>query len=63
MIGGNGSLKNDVIKQVEKFNKKNSFIGRMPDEKFVETLNNLKLLILPSFTEGIPDNCFRSDGL
>ena len=56
LIGGNGPLF-DEIKEVVKNNKsydKVKFTEWIPHEKIPDYLNELELLVLPSFVEGVP---------
>ena len=56
LVGGDGQLRNEI----EKFLKKKSLTdkvklpGWIPDEEFSTYLNELKLFVLPSYTEGLP---------
>jgi glycosyltransferase involved in cell wall biosynthesis len=62
LIGGNGNLKVEV----EKFIKKNElndtvkFIGWIPQDKLPNYLNEIKLLVIPSYTEGLPNIMLES---
>ncbi|MDO8724578.1 MAG: glycosyltransferase family 4 protein, partial [Candidatus Methanoperedens sp.] len=53
-IGGDGPLKQVVEHRVKKM-ERIDFVNWIPSENFIDTLNKLKLLVLPSFTEGLPN--------
>ena len=56
VIGGDGPLKNDVINFINKngFNDKIQFTGLISHDKLPEYLNELKLVVIPSYIEGLP---------
>jgi len=54
LIGGDGQLRPQVEKYTNKLNNKVKFVGRIPHDEFPAHLNKLKLLVLPSYTEGLP---------
>jgi glycosyltransferase involved in cell wall biosynthesis len=57
VIGGDGSLSQDMINLVDKFEEKNKvkFVGWIPYGSLPKHLNQLRVLILPSFSEGLPN--------
>jgi len=57
LIGGNGQLQDEIETHLEENNLKDKvkLVGWIPHEKLVEYLNNLKLIVLPSYTEGLPN--------
>ncbi|GAI41140.1 unnamed protein product, partial [marine sediment metagenome] len=57
LIGGDGPLRGRVEEYLDKanLNSKVNFIGWIPHDKLPERLNDLKLLVLPSYTEGLPN--------
>jgi glycosyltransferase involved in cell wall biosynthesis len=56
VIGGGGPLKNDVIDFINQkgYHGKIQFVGLIPHEKLPEYLNELKLVVIPSYIEGLP---------
>lgn len=56
LIGGNGPLKSSINKYLfdDNFNKV-QIMGWIPREELPNYLNSIKLIILPSFTEGLPN--------
>lgn len=56
-IGGDGHLRKNVeeILNMKNINEKLQYVGWIPHEKLPEYLNQLKLLVLPSYTEGLPN--------
>lgn len=57
MIVGDGQLKSEIEKTID-VNKLNDIVelaGWIPHDKLSKYLNNLKLIILPSYTEGLPN--------
>lgn len=56
LIGGTGPLKNEIQTELENNNlsKLVKLTGWIPDDDFVDFLNKLKLLVIPSETEGLP---------
>jgi len=57
LIGGDGELRGKVkeYSNRENLNGKVKFVGWIPHDELPKYLNNLKLLILPSYTEGLPN--------
>jgi glycosyltransferase involved in cell wall biosynthesis len=57
VIGGDGPLFSSIREMIEKSNLSNTvtFTGWLPHEKLSESLNELKLLVLPSYSEGMPN--------
>lgn len=57
LIGGDGQLRDEIEKYVNKenLNDKIKLLGWIPHDKLTDYLNELKLLILPSYTEGLPN--------
>ena len=57
LIGGDGPLRNEIEEHVDQrsLNNKVNLIGWISHEKLPFYLNELKLLVLPSFTEGLPN--------
>lgn len=57
LVVGNGKLRDEVKKYLgeEHLNDNVKLIGRIPYEKVPNYLNTLKLSVLPSFTEGLPN--------
>jgi glycosyltransferase involved in cell wall biosynthesis len=56
-IGGSGPLKTEVEQYLEqnKLKKSVEIIGWIAHDKLPEFLNDVKLLVLPSYTEGLPN--------
>ena len=56
-IGGDGPLQSRVKELVNKANLNNRvrFVGWIPHDELPGYLNELKLLVLPSYTEGLPN--------
>ena len=56
LIGGDGQLRDQIEKYLEKkdLNDKIKFMGWVPHDKVPEYLNELKLLVVPSYTESGP---------
>jgi len=56
-IGGGGHLYDQVTERLknEKLNDKVKMFGRISHETVPEFLNELKLLVIPSYTEGLPN--------
>lgn len=50
-IGGDGPLR----KMVEEYRDKSTYIGWIPHNDLPEYLNKIKLLVLPSYTEALPN--------
>lgn len=57
LIGGDGHLRNSIEKYLNKkqLNQKTEVSGWISHERLPEYLNELKLLVLPSYTEGLPN--------
>jgi len=57
LIGGDGHLRNSIEKYIDKkrLNHKIKVSGWIPHERLPSYLNELKLLVLPSYTEGLPN--------
>jgi glycosyltransferase involved in cell wall biosynthesis len=56
LLGGDGPLFDKVKEEVQekKLQKKVRLTGWVPEDKLVSYLNDIKLLVLPSYTEGLP---------
>jgi len=55
LIGGDGQLRPQVEECVDKLDGKVQFVGWIPHDELPKYLNELKLLVLPSYTEGLPN--------
>jgi glycosyltransferase involved in cell wall biosynthesis len=57
LVIGDGKLKEEVIGYIEKSNFKNKlkFVQWIPHEELPSYLNKIKLLVLPSYSEGLPN--------
>ena len=55
LIGGDGPLRPRVEECVNRSNDKVKYVGWIPHEELPEYLNRLRLLVLPSYTEGLPN--------
>jgi len=57
LIGGDGKLRGEVeeFSNKENLSAKVKFAGWIPHHELPEYLNELKLLVLPSYTEGLPN--------
>jgi glycosyltransferase involved in cell wall biosynthesis len=57
LIGGDGHLYNSIERyiNIKQLNRKIEILGWIPHEKLPNYLNELKLLVLPSYTEGLPN--------
>jgi glycosyltransferase involved in cell wall biosynthesis len=57
LIGGDGHLRNSIEKYIGKkrLNHKIKVSGWIPHERLPTYLNELKLIVLPSITEGLPN--------
>jgi len=57
LICGDGELRDEIEKYVSEnnLNDKVKLAGWIPHEKLPDYLNELKLVVLPSFTEGLPN--------
>ena len=62
LIGGDGQLRSRVEEQLSGTSSsgKVELLGWIPDDKFPSYLNELKLLVLPSYTEGSPYIIFEA---
>ena len=57
LIGGDGQLRDEIEKYLEERNldDKVKLTGWIPHDKLPDYLNKLKLVVLPSYTEGLPN--------
>lgn len=57
LIGGDGQLFNEIEEYLRKMNLSGrvNLVGWIPYDKTADYLNKLRLLILPSYTEGLPN--------
>ena len=57
VIGGDGNLFNEIKEFIDKnrLSDKVELTGWIPNDKLPDYLNELKLVILPSYTEGLPN--------
>ena len=57
LIGGDGQLLNNLMEELKRSgcSEKTTFTGWIPHDKLPDYLNELKLLVLPSYTEGLPN--------
>ena len=57
LIGGDGQLRDEIEKYVSKenLNDKVKLVGWIPHDKLPDYMNELKLVVLPSYTEGLPN--------
>ena len=57
LIGGDGNLKDKIEEYLRKNNieDKVELLGWIPRDKLPQYLNELKLVVLPSYTEGLPN--------
>ena len=55
LIAGDGQLRPQVEEYTNKSNTKVKFVDWIPHDELPEYLNRLRLLILPSYTEGLPN--------
>jgi len=57
LIGGNGELSSEIRAYLKKKNSVNrvEMVGWIPHENLPKYLNKLKLLVLPSYAEGLPN--------
>jgi len=57
LIGGDGSLLDRITEYIHKKSIKNKvkMIGWIPHKKLSKYLNKLKLIVIPSYTEGLPN--------
>lgn len=57
LVGGDGRLRDEIEKYLgdEKLDDKIKLVGWIPHDKLSDYLNDLKLVVLPSYTEGLPN--------
>ena len=57
LIGGDGPLRDEIEKYISKenLNDKVKLAGWIPHDELPDYLNELKLVVLPSYTEGLPN--------
>jgi glycosyltransferase involved in cell wall biosynthesis len=57
LIGGDGQLRNEIEAYLDEnnLNSKVKLVGWIPHDKLPDYMNELKLLVLPSYTEGLPN--------
>lgn len=57
LVGGDGPLRTKVEQclNAKNLNSKVKFVGWIPHDELPKCLNDLKLLVLPSYTEGLPN--------
>jgi glycosyltransferase involved in cell wall biosynthesis len=55
LIGGDGPLRSKVEKYAHKSKNKVNFVSWIPHDELPAYLNEIKLLVLPSYTEGLPN--------
>ena len=57
LIGGDGQLRDKIERYLEENNLNNNvkLAGWIPHDELSDYLNDLKLLVLPSYTEGLPN--------
>ena len=57
LIGGGGQLRDEIEKYLNKenLNDKVKLTGWIPHDKLPEYMNELKVIVLPSYTEGLPN--------
>lgn len=57
LIGGDGTLSNKIKEYLDERNLQDrvKIVGWIPHEELPNYLNELKLFVLPSYTEGLPD--------
>ena len=60
LIIGDGPLKMNIEDSNSLINEKTELIGWVDDEKLSEYLNRMKILIIPSYTEGLPNVMLES---
>ena len=56
-IGGDGAFRDQIMSKISSsgLKEKVTYVGWIPHNELPLYLNNLKLLVLPSFTEGLPN--------
>ena len=60
LIGGDGPLRPQVEEYVNKSDDKVKYVGWIPHDELPEYLNRLRLLVVPSYTEGLPNNMLEA---
>jgi glycosyltransferase involved in cell wall biosynthesis len=60
IIGGEGPLEGHIRSLADKYPAKIQYIARIPEVDLPDVLNELKLLLLPSYTEGLPNIVLES---
>ena len=57
LVGGDGRLRDEIERYLDEkdLNDKVKFTGWIPHDELSEYLNELKLVVLPSYTEGLPN--------
>jgi glycosyltransferase involved in cell wall biosynthesis len=55
VIAGDGQLRSAVEELADRLPSKVKYIGWIPHDELPEHLNELRLLVLPSYTEGLPN--------
>lgn len=57
LIGGDGQLRDEIEKYLahKNLNDKVKLVGWIPHDKLPDYMNELKLVVLPSYTEGLPN--------
>lgn len=62
LVGGDGPLKENVIDYLDNYSLKGKieFVGWIPHENLSQYLNNLKLIVIPSYTETGPQIMFEA---
>ncbi|MCK4320678.1 glycosyltransferase family 4 protein [Candidatus Bathyarchaeota archaeon] len=56
LIAGDGPLFQEIVEKVKDYQGEVVSLKKwIPDERFVDSLNEVKLLVLPSLTEGLPN--------
>jgi len=65
LIAGDGKLRDDIITNLNKYNlKENVELNYwIPHDDLPQFLNRLKLLVIPSYTEGLPNVMIEANGL
>ncbi len=60
IVGGRGPLESRIRSLAEKYPARIQYVGRIPEANLPDFLNGLKLLLLPSYTEGLPNIVLES---
>jgi glycosyltransferase involved in cell wall biosynthesis len=55
IIGGDGELKNQIEQSIHDYRNKIEVLDWIPHESLGQYLNDMKLLVIPSYTEGLPN--------